>query len=102
MLTQLLTWLPPTVLCAAGDLPTSWWQSSVAPYSLLLAGCTNLGITLDPLWGDVSLSSWANSMKVLDLSTALTPGQALPSGWAGLQYLQELRVSGLGSAARAR
>lgn len=91
------------MLChTAGELPTSWWQSSVAPESILLRGCTSLGITLDALWGDVSLSSWANSIKALDMSGALTPGQALPSGWAGLQYLQELRVSGLCCAARGR
>jgi hypothetical protein len=76
----------------AGELPSSWWQSAVAPEVIRLGGCTNLGITLDALWGDVSLSSWANSLKVLDLSSALTPSQALPAGWGGMQYLQELRV----------
>ena len=61
---------------------------------LRLGGCSGLAISLDGLWGDVSLSSWADGLKLLDLRGALAKGQALPTNLGGLQYLRELLVRG--------
>jgi hypothetical protein len=49
---------------------------------------------MDAQWGDVSVSSWAASLRALDLRGALAPGQGLGAGLEGLAYLQELRVGG--------
>jgi hypothetical protein len=55
-----------------GDVPSTWWQDAVAPEEIRLGGCNSLSVAPDllchKLWGDNTTSSWARSLRVLDLT----------------------------------